>query len=77
MSIRHNKVRELTAELLLECCEDVSTDPVLQQPTGETLPPSAVQSNEARIDVAARRFWVKGQVAYFNVKVFNLQLNST
>lgn len=71
MSIRHNKVRELTAELLLECCKDVSTEPVLQQLTGETLPSSAVQSNEARIDVATRGFWVKRQVAYFNVKVFN------
>ena len=29
------------------------------------------QSNEARVDVAARGFCVKGKVAYFDVKVFN------
>ena len=46
-----------------------TSEPASQQPTGETLPRPAIQSNEARVDVAARRFRVKGQVAYFNVKV--------
>ena len=57
--------------MLSECCKDVSTEPILQDITGEMLPPSTIQSDDARVDVAARGFWVKGQVAYFDVKVFN------
>ena len=32
MSIRHNEARDFIAELLSECCKDVSTETVLQQP---------------------------------------------
>ena len=70
ISIRHNEVRDFTTDLLAECCKDVSKEPTLQQLTGEELPKSTIQSNEARVDVAARGFWIKGQVAYFDVKVF-------
>ena len=31
----------------------------------------AITTNDARVDMAARRFWVKGQVAYADVRVFN------
>ena len=71
VTIRHNEVRDLTAELLTKCCKDVAVEPVLQPLTGEVLPPSSITSDEARVDVAARGFWVKGQVAYLDVKVFN------
>ena len=50
MSIRHNEVRDFTAELLSECGKDVSTEPALQQQTGETLQRSAIQSNEACVE---------------------------
>lgn len=30
----------------------ISTEPALQQPTGGTLPPPTIQSNEAHVDVA-------------------------
>eukprot|EP00794_Sanderia_malayensis_P010729 gene10729-biopygen8577 len=43
----------------------------LQELTGESLPPSTIRTDEARVDVATRRFRTKGQVAYFDVKVFN------
>ena len=62
MSIKHNEVRDFMAELLSECWKDTSTDTGLQQPTGETLPPSVIQSKEARVDAAAPGFWVKVQV---------------
>ena len=69
---------DYTAELLSECCKDVSPEPALQQPTGKTLSQSAIQSNETCLDVANRGFWVKGHVAHFDVKVFNpTQLKST
>ena len=71
ISLRHNELRDFTAELLSECCKDVSVEPVLQPLTGETLPSSSNKSDEARVDIAARVFWVKGQKAYFDVRVFN------
>ena len=71
IALRHNEIRDVTADALSECCKDVAVEPVLQEVTGEDLPPSAIKSDEARVDVAARGFWVKGQVAYLDVKVFN------
>ena len=62
---------DFIAELISECCKDVSTPPVLQQPTGETLPLSAIQSNEACVNVVAQGFWVKGKVVHTDVKGFN------
>ena len=44
---------------------------MLQEVSGEILPSSSIITNEAHLDVAARGFWVKGQMAYFDVKVFN------
>ena len=71
ISLRHNEIRDFTAEMLSECCKDVAIEPILQEVTGEVLPPSAIKSDDARVDVAARGFWVRGQVAYFDVKVYN------
>ena len=71
MSIKHNEVRQVTVALLSECCKDVSTELVLQQPTGESLPILAIQYNEVCVDVAASGSWVKGQVANVDVKVFD------
>ena len=31
----------------------------------------AIRSDEARVDVAARSLWVAGQMAFFDVRVFN------
>ena len=69
--MRHNELRDFTAELLSECCKDVSIEPGLQSLTGEKLQPSANKSMDARVDVAARGFWVRGQMAYFDVRIFN------
>lgn len=43
-SIRHNEVWDFSAELRSEYSKNVSTENVLQQPIGETLPTSATQS---------------------------------
>ena len=41
--------------------------------TGEHLTEAtAVTSEEARLDIAARGFWISGQKAFFDVRVFNL-----
>ena len=68
---RHNEVRDFTAELLSECCKDVAVEPVLQEITGEQFPPSTITTDDARVDVSARGFWVRGQMAYLDVRVFN------
>ena len=36
-TIRHNDIRDLTAELMSEVCHDVSTEPPLQPLSGESL----------------------------------------
>ena len=61
VSLRHNQVRKLKASLLDEVCHDVCVGPQLLQLTGENL-------NEKMV---ARRFWVTGQMAFFDVRVFN------
>ena len=71
ITLRHNEVRDLTAEMLHEVCRNVSTEPALQPLTGENLNRSAITGDESRVDVSARDFWVRGQQAFFDVRVFN------
>jgi len=47
-------------------------EPVLNPLTCETFTEKiSNQSNETRLDIAARGFWVPGQKAFFDVRVFN------
>ena len=72
VSLRHNQVRNLTAFLLDEVCQDVCVEPQFLQLNGENLNEKmAVRSDEARVDIAARSFWVTGLTAFFDVRVFN------
>ena len=71
-SIRHNELRDITAELLTEVCHSVGVEPTLQPLTGEQLSyRSANIEDGAHLDVAAEGFWDHRQKAYFDVKVFN------
>ena len=57
-SIRHNEIRNLTATLLTEVCNDVCIEPELQE--------------GARLDIAANGFWGGTfERTYFDVRVFN------
>ena len=72
VSLTHNQARNLTAILLDEVCRDVCVESQLLQLTGENLNEKmAIRSDEARIDIAARNFWVTWQMAFFDVRVFN------
>ena len=71
VTLRHNEVRDLTAEMLHEVCRNVSTEPALQPLTGEHLNRSAIIGDESRVDISARDFWVRGQQIFFDVRVFN------
>ena len=68
---RHNRLRDLIAALLQEVCANVSTEPLLQPITGESLGPSANKDDNARLDVCAGGFWgIEQQDAFFDVRVF-------
>ena len=68
-SIRHNEIRDLTANLLTEVCNDVSIEPDLQ---GDALPTNCNQCDGARLDIAANGFWGgRYERTYFDFRVFN------
>ena len=72
ITIRHNDLRDLTANLLTEVCKDVDIEPQLLPVTGETFNNRTTNtSNEARVDIKSKRFWVRGQQAFFDVRVFD------
>ena len=62
ITIRHNDLRDLTANLLTEVCKDGDIEPQLLLVTGETFDNrTATTSNEARVDIKSRGFWVRDQ----------------
>ena len=72
VSIRHNNLRDLTAKILSEVCNDTEIEPQLQPLTGEVLNNrTANRSNEARLDIRARGVWERGQQAFFDLRVFD------
>ena len=74
-SLRHNEVRDITADLLSEVCHGVSTEPHLQPiPSNysNSFPRSANNQAEARLDVSMYGFWGgKLEKAFVDVRVFN------
>ena len=67
-SIRHNEIRDLTANLLSEVCSDVCTEPDLQPVPPGLLPDSSNNSEGARLDIAANGFWRgRFEQTYFDV----------
>ena len=71
ISLRHNEIRDFTAGLLSECYKCSRVEPCLTPLSGESFPKSTVITDEARVDIAARGVWIEGQMAYFDVGVFN------
>ena len=71
--IRHNEIRDLTANLLSEVCHGVQTEPDLQPLTGETCSLQIANGpDNAGLDIQARGFWgERRQDAFFDVRVFN------
>ena len=82
VGIRHNEVRDFTAEILDEVCSDVAVEPLLTPLSGEQFNLRSTNTEEhARLDVSARGVWVRGSRAFFDIMVFNplapSYLNST
>ena len=72
MTIRHNEVRDFTAEVLREVCQNVEVEPMLTPLTGEHFQyRTANREDQARLDVSARGVWTRGSKAFFDVRVFN------
>ena len=57
MTLRHNRIRNTTANLLTEVCRDVRLKPQLQPLSGETFSKTTVnKSDQARVDVSVCGF---------------------
>ena len=57
-SIRHNEIRDLTANLLTEVCSEVCIEPNLQPTTSDQLSGATANSHDgARLDVSANGVW--------------------
>ena len=71
--MRHNDVRDLTANLMAEVCHDVCIEPTLQPVTGEHLSnATAITDDGARLDIAASGFWGgRFECGFFDVRIFN------
>jgi hypothetical protein len=71
-SLRHNEVRDITADLLTEVCHNVMVEPPLQPLSGESLSHrSAITEDNARVDVAVSSFWSAHQRSFLDVRVYN------
>ena len=70
--IRHNEIRDITADWLSEVCSETEKEPQLQPITGESIfPKSANKKEEARSDIKAKGFWCRQQSAFFDIRVFH------
>ena len=72
MTLRNNKLRDNRGALLEEVCRNVAIEQILQPVTNNNLVPSKSNTNDdARLDVSARSFWITGQKAFFDGRVFD------
>ena len=69
-TLRHNEIRDMSANLLREVCPNTCTEPSLQPLNSETFQlRTANMDNEARMDIRAEGFWTSAQVAFFDIRV--------
>ena len=71
--IRHNELRDITADMLSQVCHNVSVEPHLQTLSGEEMSHStAIREDSARLYVKANGFFGDNfHTTYFDVRVFN------
>ena len=78
--IRHDELRDLTADLLLETCNGVAVKPSLQPVSSEKFVYASANTQDgARLDIIADGFWGGSfERSFFDVRVFNpfVQSNS-
>lgn len=71
--LRHNEIRDLTANVLSEVCHNVCIEPHLQPLSGEVLTGACANREDgARVDIAVDGFWGDTREwAFFDVRIFN------
>ena len=75
--MRHNSLRDTTAELLRQVCKDVEPEPQLLPVAGVQLPNGTNIADEARLDVSARSFWSPLDRAFIDIRVPHPKPNQT
>ena len=70
---RHNEIRNFTASLLTETCNDVVIEPTLQPiDDKDSLPSSSNVRDDARLDIGVNGFWGGWfERCFIDVRVFN------
>ena len=71
VTIRHNDLQDLTAYLLRNMCSDLEIEPKLLPFTGENFSNRTVNTHTEARYIISRRFWVRGQQAFFDIRVFD------
>ena len=66
------EVRGITTDYLREVCIDVEEESLLQEISGEVFKSKTAKvEKDARLDISARGFWMRGQNVFCDVRVFN------
>ena len=70
--LRHNYIRNTTANLSTEVCKVVRVETQLQPLSGGTFSKKTVSKlDRAKVDVSSRGLWLTSQIAFFDIRVFN------
>ena len=76
IATKNNNLCDLTANLLTEVRKDIDIEPQLLPIIGKKFSNrTSNTSNEGRVDTQSREFWVRGQLAFFDVRVFDTNAN--
>ena len=67
----HNDLGGITANLLSHVCNNVEIKPKLLPVTGESFS-NRTTNTRTTLDTRSRRFWVRGQQTFFDVKIFDV-----
>ena len=70
VTMRHNSIRNLEANMLREVCKDVKVEPELL-PIGNSETQSSNRADKARLDVSAVGVWSSMERTYLDVRVFH------
>ena len=70
--VRYNELRDTLASLMIEVCQDVAVEPLLQPLEGETFDRNSTATDDARLDTKANGLWgTVFESTFFDVKIFN------
>ena len=69
VSMRHDNLRDLTANIISEVCKDIEIERKLTLLTGKELGHrTANTTNEARLDTGAHLVWERGQQSFLDLR---------